>query len=124
MLSSIRIRCVTKDDRYHAYERITHIGGIALDGSRWRMSQPEALEVIAAGPHQFWVMVGGAPQWVLAATSGLGFKYLKSESDGDEPHDLFRLPDCTYTLMCAPPPKSTNPAQHFSNPCLSLWPHT
>ena len=90
----IRIMCINKLDRYNAHERISFVGGINADGTRWRLSQPDAVAGVESGKYQFWVSVNGQSVWVRVATSAYGNKYLKTENDGDQPDNLLSLPEC------------------------------
>ena len=94
MNDTARIQCITKDNGGNPYERITHVGGINPDGSRWRITQLEATDGIRIGRYQFWVKLDGHSLWVVAAKSATGFTFLKAETDGDEPNGLLRLPEC------------------------------
>jgi len=44
------IRCVNKSDRPNPHERITHVGGVNPDGSRWKLTQ----QVAVHGWEQHW----------------------------------------------------------------------
>ena len=94
MADQVRIRCINKNDRYNPYERITHVGGVNSDGTRWKLTQAAAIEGIEAGKWKFYVNENNDKVWVVVAVSAAGNKYLKTENDGDEPNNLLSLPEC------------------------------
>lgn len=89
-----RIRCVNKSDRYNPHERITHVGGVNLDGSRWKLTQPNAIAGVESGKYAFFVEVDGDRVNVVVRVSRFGNKYLTTEADGDMPNNLLSLPEC------------------------------
>jgi hypothetical protein len=91
---SIEVKCIKKSDRYDAHERITHIGGVNADGSRWKLTQSEAIAGIESGKWSFHVMAGGKKVGVIISVSRFGNKYLKTEVDGEQPNNLLSLPEC------------------------------
>lgn len=94
MASPHQIKYVKKSDRYNPHERITHIGGLNSDGTRWKITQQEAIDGITSGQWQFYVSVNGQSVWVIVAKSQYGNNYLKTQNDGEQPNNLLSLPEC------------------------------
>jgi Protein of unknown function (DUF3892) len=94
MATDIRIQCVNKTDRYNAHERISHVGGVNADGTRWRLTQQQAIAHIQAGTYRFYVSEFGKSVWVVIAISAAGHKYLKTQADGEQPNNLLSLQEC------------------------------
>jgi hypothetical protein len=95
MPSRVKVSCINKTDRYNAHERIRNIGGLNSDGSRWRLSEDEAIPYIKQRTYQFFVdRPTGHAVDVVIATGPSGREYLKTESDGEQPNNLLALPEC------------------------------
>ncbi len=94
MATSLRVMCVNKSDRYNAHERIINIGGVNPDQTRWKMSQQDAIKAIETEKYSFYVVANGKMVNVIVATSKYGYKYLKTEADGEQPDNLLSLPEC------------------------------
>lgn len=94
MADNHRIDCINKAQRQNPWERITHFGGVNQDGTRWKLTQPDAISGIEDGRWRFYVSVGGKSVWVVVAVSQYGNKYLKTEADGEQPNNLLSLPEC------------------------------
>jgi uncharacterized protein DUF3892 len=92
---AIQIRCINKSDRYNPHERIRSVGGTNADGTRWKLSEADAITGIEQGRYSFYVeRPVGDRVGVIIARSAQGNKYLKTQADGEHPNNLLSLPEC------------------------------
>jgi Protein of unknown function (DUF3892) len=93
-MREVRIHCINKTDRTSADDRIHHIGGINANGSRWKMSEDEAIAAIKDRRWTFWTTCNGRNARVVIAKNGQSREFLKTEMDADQPDSLLALPEC------------------------------
>ncbi len=94
MAQNVQISCINKSDRQNRWERITHVGGVNPDSTRWKMTEDAAIKAIEAGTYKFYTHVDGKSAWVIIATHN-GRKYLKTEADTTTKDNLLSLLDCS-----------------------------
>lgn len=94
IMARYQIACINKrGSHYGDHERISHIGGLNNNGTRWKLTEEEAIQLIEHGKHQFFVSVKGQSVEVIIALHG-NRKYLKTTADGYSPNNLLNLPEC------------------------------
>jgi hypothetical protein len=92
---AVKISCIRKTNRTDPHERIHSIGGVNPDGTRWRLTEDQAIADIENGKHRFYVeRPAGHGVDVVIAKSPWGNKYLKTTEDGEQPNNLLALPTC------------------------------
>jgi hypothetical protein len=93
MAESYRVDCAEKTNRQGAHERISAIGGYH-GGGRWVHKQEDAIANIESGKINYYVdrPIGNRVRIIVATLNGR--KYLKTESDGEQPNNLLNLPNC------------------------------
>lgn len=94
MPSRYQVCCIVKTEFVNHHQRLRQIGGVNPDGSRWKMSEEEAIAGIEAGRWRFFVAYGGRHWDIVVALSKYGSKYLKSGADRLQPDSLLSLPEC------------------------------
>ena len=94
MPSRHEVLCIKKSDRLNPHERIISIGGRNEDGTNWRLPQQDAIQGIESGRWSFFVRRGGYVVNVIVSFSRYGYKYLKTQADGEQPDNLLSLPEC------------------------------
>ena len=43
MAQDVQIQCINKSDRKNAHERIRFVGGVNANGTRWKLSETDAI---------------------------------------------------------------------------------
>jgi Protein of unknown function (DUF3892) len=94
MPDSVQISCIRKTNRFDPHDRISLVGGLNANGTRWTLTVQEAIDGIDQGKWQFYVNVGGQRVSVIVARSASGHRYLRTVSDGEQPNNLLSLPEC------------------------------
>jgi hypothetical protein len=91
----VRVQCINKHNHFDPHERILSIGGTNPDGTRWKLTQQEAIQAIEESRWGFYVeRPTGHRVTVVIASTSFGHKYLKTEADGLQPNNLLSLPEC------------------------------
>jgi len=93
MAKRARIRCVNKTDRKNPHERISHVGGVNKDGTKWRQTEETTIGEIEDGSWEYYTHEDEETAKVIVAKHN-GNKYLKTENDGLQPDNLLSLPEC------------------------------
>ena len=91
---ALRVDCINKTDRTDPHERISHIGGANPDGTRWRLTESDAIAGIEEGKWTFYVERPARDRIAVMIATRLSRKYLKTAADGEQPNNLLALPEC------------------------------
>ena len=94
MATRHRISCIGKSDFLNHHQRLKRIGGVNPDGSRWHLTEAEAVAALEAGRWRFYIVHDGRERDIVVALSRYGRKYLKTAADGLQPESLLTLPEC------------------------------
>ena len=91
-MSSVRVTCVTKPNRFSTHEHITHLGG-----NGWTWTREEVIRSIDAHSHTFYVQdEGGHRADVRVVDPGNGrTRYVRTYTDGVWTDNLLALPPCS-----------------------------
>jgi Protein of unknown function (DUF3892) len=90
----VRVQCINKTARYDPHQRIRAIGGVNPDGTRWKLTEDQAILGIKQGRWSFYVRVGNDRANLDVAISQWGTEYLRTVPDGVRPDNLLSLPEC------------------------------
>lgn len=94
MASRLLVECIHKTDRQDAHERIKAIGG-GLPGCNWKHTLADAVAWAEDRIFVYYIInQDGREEKVIVAKSEHGHKYLKAESDGEQPDNLLNLLEC------------------------------
>jgi hypothetical protein len=94
MATRVRVQCINKTPRSDPHLRISHIGGVNGDGSRWRMAEDAAIRSIEVGEFEFYVERPAGHRIDVVVAQRYGRKYLKTRADAESPDNLLSLPEC------------------------------
>ena len=89
-----RVQCIVRSDRLNHHQRLLSIGGTNPDGSRWQISEQQAIAAIEARKWSFYIASAGQETEIIIALSKYGTKYLKTALDRVQPDGLLALPEC------------------------------
>jgi hypothetical protein len=89
----VRVQCINRTSHTDPHQRISDIGGVNGDGTRWRMTEAAAIRSIKANEFAFYVEAGGRRVDVIVAHR-LSREYLKTVADGERPDNLLSLSEC------------------------------
>jgi len=91
----IQVMCVARRSPFDPGSPLHSIGGVNPDGTKWRLTEQEAILGIEQGRWIFYVeRPFGDRVEVIVARGPLGNQYLKTEADAERPNNLLSLPNC------------------------------
>jgi hypothetical protein len=86
----VRVCCAVTTGSREPHARISHIGGVNPDGTRWLLRQADAIAAIAHG-WRFYVENSRGQRTGLKVAAHRGREYLKAEGDELQPDALLSL---------------------------------
>ena len=93
MTDDIRVQCITHSGGRDIHGHITGFGGLNADGTRWWLTEVQAIQGMRAGRWRFYVLVVHDKAWVEITTRN-GHEYLKTIADNTKADNLLSLPNC------------------------------
>ena len=90
--TTLQISCVHQRQHQDPHQRVVAVGGVKPDGSRWRLTELQAVSAIKSGTTHFFITGGGRTSRVVIDHHNAR-EFLKSQDDGDVPESLLGLPD-------------------------------
>jgi hypothetical protein len=91
---SVQVSCINKTNRTSPHDRIQSVGGINPNGTRWKLSERDAINGIKTGRWGFFVERPVGHRVSVIVATRLGVEYLKTAADGEQPDNLLALPEC------------------------------
>ena len=91
-MARLQVSCASKRNRPDAYERISHIGGIA-NGAMWKHTSDDAVRYLNRKINTYFVIIDGRETEVVI-TERDGIKYLKTLRDNMSTDHFLNLEDC------------------------------
>jgi hypothetical protein len=89
----VEVGCITKPIR-DAHHRIQGIGGVNGDGSRWWMTQEQAIQMIETGRFFFYIRDGEERIKIITDVTDRGTKYIRTVADAVLSNNLNSLNEC------------------------------
>ena len=90
----LKVDCIVKPDRLNPHERILKLGGKNPNGTRWLITEDQAIAYIKKQEHTFYTFVKGVRANVIIAIHN-GRNYLKTDKDSIVQNNLLMLDTCT-----------------------------
>jgi len=87
-MTTLQVKCISKQPRNDPHEGITNLGG---DG--WKWTRAQVVAAIEAGTHSFFTLVRGNRASV-AVVNGANGKYVRTHADGKWNDNLLALYEC------------------------------
>lgn len=92
-MTTYRITCVVKPDRYNSHEHIASVGG--PEGGGWTADTPQVIRWIETNTYSFYTYEGGVRAQVGVRETPAGHKYIQTFADGYWKNNLLELKDCS-----------------------------